>query len=232
MLLIDNREPEHIQALLADDVQVVKLTTGDILDPESGLLIERKTARDLIASLGDGRLDDQCARLSEIQELKVRLSGVHINIPIRVPVLLIHGTLWPQGKDVLKVKADGELTDWNYWSVMMKIVSIQQSGVIVLIVPQQHLAECVGKLRAWAKKKRHRIVRKPRGIWTKPDPKTELMALLVGGLKKAKIILEEYDTPGMALAYMHEWSALKGVGPMAIQRTRILLGDVPSIVPF
>jgi len=232
MLLIDNREPEHIQALLADDVQVVKLTTGDILDPESGLFIERKTARDFIGSIDDGRLDTQCSRLSTIENLKVRLAGVSINVPIKIPILLIHGTLWPQGKNVLKVKANGELTKWNYWAVMMKIVSIQQSGIIVLIVPQQHLAECVDKLRKWAKKKSHRVVRKPKGIWTKPDPKTEFMALLVGGLKKAKIILKEYGTPGMALAYMHEWSSLKGVGPMAMQRTRVLLGDVPSMVPF
>lgn len=232
MLLIDNREPEHIQALLADDVQVVKLTTGDILDPESGLLIERKTARDFIASIEDKRLDTQCSRLSTIENLKVRLSGVNINVPVRVPVLLIHGTLWPQGKDVLKVKANGELTNWNYWAVMMKIVSIQQSGIIVLIVPQQHLAECVDKLRNWAKKKSHRVVRRPKSIWTKPDPKTELMALLVGGLEKAKIILGEYGTPGMALCYMHDWPALKGVGPMAAIKAKTLLGDVPSMIPI
>ena len=232
MLLIDNREPESIQALLADDVQIVKLTTGDILDPESGLLAERKTARDFIASMSDGRLDSQCKRLSEITELEVVIGGVPVKVPIHIRVLLIHGTLWPQGNDVLKVKANGELTNWNYWAVMMKIVSIQQSGIVVLIVPQQHLAECVEKLRNWAKKKSHRVVRKPKGIWSTPDPKTELMALLVGGLKKAKIILEKYGTPGMALCYMHEWSALKGIGPMAATKAKVLLGDVPSMIPI
>ena len=233
MLLIDNREPESVQALLADDAKVVLLPTGDLLDPASGLLVERKTARDMIASMGDGRLDSQCARLSTIQELPVNLGGHTVKFPIHVTALLIHGTLWPKSENgKLVVKADGELTGWGYWAVMMKLMSIQQSGILVLIVPQQYLAESLAKLRAWAEKPTHRQVRKPKGIWSEPSPQVQLMTLLVGGQQKAKLILEEYGTPGTALAYMHEWTDLKGVGKMAVTNTKILLGDVPSIVPI
>lgn len=233
MLLIDNREPESVQELLADDAKIVLLPTGDFLDPASGLLIERKSARDFCSSLDDGRLDTQCARLSTVQELPVSLGGYTVKFPIHIPVLLIHGTLWPKSKgENLITKADGKLTDWNYWAVMMKLVSIQQSGIIVLIVPQQYLAESLAKLRHWAKKPTHRQVRKPKGIWTEPSPQVQLMTLLVGGQQKAKLILERYDTPGTALAYMHEWAEIKGVGPMSVTHTKALLGDVPSIVPI
>ena len=233
MLLIDNREPESVQALLADDAKVVLLPTGDLLDPASGLLIERKTARDLLSSMGDGRLDSQCARLSTIRELPVNLDGYTVKFPIHIPMLLIHGTLWAKAKDKkLITKADGELTDWNYWAVQMKLVSIQQSGIIVLIVPQQYLAESVAKLRAWAKKPRHRQVRKPKGIWSEPSPQVQLMTLLVGGQVKAKLLLEKYGTPGMALAYMHEWTELKGIGKMSAVNAKVLLGDVPSMIPI
>jgi hypothetical protein len=58
------------------------------------------------------------------------------------------------------------------------------------------------------------------------------MTLLVGGQQKAKLILEEYGSPGAALGYMHEWAKIKGVGPMSVTHTRALLGDVPSIVPI
>ena len=233
MLLVDNREPESVQALLADDAKIVLLPTGDLLDPASGLLIERKTARDLIASMGDGRLDSQCARLSTVQELPVSLDGYTVKFPIHITALLIHGTLWPKSENgKLVVKADGELTGWGYWAVMMKLMSIQQSGILVLIVPQQYLAESLVKLRAWAKKPTHRRVRKPKGIWTEPSPQEQLMTLLVGGQQKAKLILEEYGSPGTALAYMHEWAGIRGVGPMSVTHTRALLGDVPSIVPI
>jgi len=233
MLLIDNREPESVQTLLADDAKVVLLPTGDLFDPASGLLVERKTARDLCASMSDGRLDSQCARLSTIQELPVNLDGYTVEFPVHVTALLVHGTLWPkehEGK--LVVKADGELTGWGYWSVQMKLMSIQQSGILVLVVPQQYLAESLAKLRAWASKPTHRQVHKPKGIWSEPSPRVQLMTLLVGGQQKAKLILEEYGTPGTALAYMHEWATLKGVGPASLANTRALLGDVPSIVPI
>lgn len=233
MLLIDNREPESVQALLADDAKIVLLPTGDFLDPASGLLIERKTARDFTSSMGDGRLDTQCARLSTVKELPVDLGGYTVKFPVHIPVLLIHGTLWPkEHKGKLVLKADGELTNWNYWAVQMKLVSIQQSGIIVITVPQQFLAESLDKLRSWAKKPRHRQVRKPKGIWSEPSPQVQLMTLLVGGQQKAKLLLDKYGTPGMALAYMHEWTKIKGVGPASLLKAKVLLGDNVSIVPF
>jgi hypothetical protein len=160
------------------------------------------------------------------------MNGAIIKVPIVHRVILINGTLWPQGKHELTVKAGGRSTKLSYWAVMMKLMSIQASGVSVLIVPAQHLAECVDHLRSWAGKAHHRVVR-TKGSWTKSDdPKLTLMAHLVGGESKAKILLAEYGTPGDALCYMHEWTKLKHIGPVTVTRAKTLLGNTPSMIPF
>lgn len=224
MLLVDLREPESIKELIADDVTVVKLWVGDLLDPESGLLMERKKDIDFHASFLDGRLDSQCARLAKITELPVYLSGVRIVIPIKVRVLLIHGSLLPKG-DPPMLMVGGRATKWNYWSAMMKLMSIQQSGILVPmpIPPTRLLDDCVSKLRGWAKKKKHRVVHRPRGIWSKPPPQVEMMGLLVGGPVKARVILEKYGSISTALQNMEHWPELPGVGPKAAIRAMALL---------
>jgi ERCC4-type nuclease len=231
-LFVDSRESDETKALVADDVVIITLPVADFLDPACGLAIEHKTDRDLIASITDGRLDDQCARLCEADYIPVNMNGAIIKVPIVHRVILVNGTLWPQGKHELTVKAGGRSTKLNYWAVMMKLMSIQASGVSVLIVPAQHLAECVAHLRSWAGKAHHCVV-KTKGSWTKSDdPKLTLMAHLVGGESKAKILLAKYGTPGDALCYMHEWTQLKGIGPVSVIRAKTLLGNIPSMIPF
>ena len=232
-LFVDSRESDEVQALVADDVTVATLPVSDFLDPACGLAIEHKTDRDFISSMTDGRLDSQCARLCEADYIPVNINGTIIKVPIVHRAILINGTLWPEGRDELTVKAGGRSTKMPYWALMMKIMSIQTSGISVLIVPAQHLAECVAHLRSWAGKAHHRKVRDPKGSWTKSDdPKLELMSHLVGGESKAKILLAEYDTPGDALCSMHEWTRLKGIGPVSVTRAKTLLGHVPSMIPF
>jgi ERCC4-type nuclease len=231
-LFVDSRESDETKALVADDVVVITLSVSDFLDPACGLAIEHKTDRDLISSITDGRLDDQCARLCEADYIPVNMNGAIIKVPVVHRVILVNGTLWPQGKHELTVKAGGRSTKLNYWAVMMKLMSIQASGISILIVPSQHLAECVDHLRSWAGKAHHRIV-KAKGSWTKSDdPKLTLMSHLVGGESKAKILLTEYGTPGDALCYMHDWTKLKGIGPVSVTRAKTLLGNTPSMIPF
>jgi len=232
-LFVDSRESPETKALVADDVIIVTLPVADFLDPACGLAIEHKTDRDLVASITDGRLDDQCARLCEADYIPVNMSGAIIKVPIQHRMILVNGTLWPQGRDELTVKAGGRSTKVNYWAMLMKIMSVQSSGIPVLIVPSQHLAESVVHLRSWAAKTHHRRVGTKAGSWHKSDdPKLTLMAHLVGGTSKAKILLAEYGTPGDALCYMHEWTKLKGVGPVSVTRARTLLGNTPSMIPF
>ena len=232
-LFVDSRESDEVQALVADDITVVTLPVSDFLDPSCGLAIEHKTDRDLIASITDGRLDSQCARLCEADYIPVNISGAIIKVPIVHRVILVNGTIWPEGKYDLTVKAGGRSVKMSYWAVMMKLMSIQVSGISVLIIPAQHLAESVVYLRSWAAKTHHRKVAIPKGSWTKSDdPRLALMAHLAGGESKAKILLAEYDTPGNALCYLHEWTQLRGIGPSTVTRAKVALGDVPSMIPF
>tara|TARA_A100001011_G_scaffold323285_3_gene345139 strand:- start:6731 stop:7450 length:720 start_codon:yes stop_codon:yes gene_type:complete len=73
-LIIDNREPKEIIALLqsrVDNVELDNLNIGDfIIKNNNGdiiLIFERKSLSDLIASIKDGRYNEQSYRLSECE---------------------------------------------------------------------------------------------------------------------------------------------------------------------
>ena len=73
-LIIDNREPKEIIALLqsrVDNVELDNLNIGDFIiknnDGDIVLIFERKSLSDLIASIKDGRYNEQSFRLSECE---------------------------------------------------------------------------------------------------------------------------------------------------------------------
>ncbi len=79
---VDSHEPEHIVKELKKlnlDVEVIPLETGDYQIGD--ILIERKTAGDLLSSIRDGRLFDQLYRL-----MILRSKGMK-------PVVAVTGTL-------------------------------------------------------------------------------------------------------------------------------------------
>ena len=95
MLLIDSREPSCIKSLFPE-AQETKLVAGDFLDTTSGLLIERKTVLDLLASIADKRLYIQCESMSNISPF---------------PCLLVHGSLLADRNGL--VVANGQHTQWD-----------------------------------------------------------------------------------------------------------------------
>jgi len=210
MLIVDSRESKPVQKLIASDTIIEKLEAGDLLDTDTGLLIELKTPPDLLASIGDGRLYSQCSRM-------VALSST--------PVLLIHGSLLPNSK--LNVVADGRHTKWNYWSVQMALVSVQTGGVNVIHVPHSLLEETVARLRDWSSKDSHREVRSSRasqGIWLKPSQTVETMSCICGSIKRARLILSRYKTISNSLTHIDEWDEIYGVGKGTIKNAKEIMG--------
>ena len=63
MLLVDNRERHLIPLLTVDPSNVKVLPVGDLWIGDTGLVIERKTIKDLEASVLDGRYREQRSRL-------------------------------------------------------------------------------------------------------------------------------------------------------------------------
>lgn len=150
-ILIDSREPLGIQNDLRarfPGAQVVSLglSSGDLLAvlPNGALVIERKeTPSDLLGSLRDGRLFDQC-----------------LNIPrlARFPFLLLDGDLKYSANDRVMVSRNGfgwQESDWNKSSVEMALFKAQAMGMLlvreadVIVAGCQTYADKVARLIDW-----------------------------------------------------------------------------------
>lgn len=119
-ILVDSREPVHIQRLKFGDVPTVvtALEHGDLwMSTGAGDLIcvERKTPSDLLGSIKDGRVFPQAA-------------GMRSRTPWSYVV--ITGSLAPDYAG--KTLADGRLTGWDWSSVQGALLTIQELGVGVV----------------------------------------------------------------------------------------------------
>jgi len=208
MFLVDSNEPAEIVAQFFPEARRIRLPVGDIVHVESGVYVERKRPMDLLASIADGRLYDQCSRLSEKAKL---------------PVLLIHGSFLPDRNG--KVVADGIRTAWDYWKVQAALVSVQTGGVVVLQVPRRCLRDAVDMLVRWSTKKEHRVVRTVIGGWLRPDPDVQVMTVLTGNMKRANALLDHFGSVANAIDHFDEWPDVKHIGPKTIERARGILFD-------
>lgn len=116
-LLVDNREHEVVR-LLGAKCSVVTLDIGDIVyqdtNGEDILVIERKTINDLRASITDGRLREQKARiLANIPRMRIMylvegnlpVSGTIQNIPISTLVGSMINTMLRDGIKVYRTSS-------------------------------------------------------------------------------------------------------------------------------
>jgi len=215
-LWIDTREPDSIKHGLPVELgmkaTIEELSCGDIRLIEHGrvMLIERKTALDLLGSIGDGRLVDQCARMAE---------------ECTLPVVLCHGDI-KCAKDG-SVVADGRATRWNYWSLQMQILSIQAGGIMYLQVRKGDLADAIKALQEWLRKDSHlRVARRDPLPFLVSRRDLEVLASLPGiGAAKAPAILKFYSSLGWALAGLTHKDAKypKGIGKGIVKNTRDLM---------
>lgn len=177
------------------------------------MLIERKSAPDLLNSMGDGRLVDQGSRLVAECDL---------------PLLLTHGSLLCN-KDG-KVVADGRTSRWGWWSLQMQLVSLQAGGLMWLHLQRtQDLPEAVKYLSEWLGRDSHLHVSKREKIpFLVPDKPVQILASLPGiGMGKAMDCLEYYGSAGRTVAELtceEECFLPKGVAGGTVKKVRDALG--------
>lgn len=204
VIVVDSREPEEVAILFPGAIRAA-LAVGDIMDPTTGTVVERKTPMDLLQSLADGRLYQQCATMAELGGLGV---------------VVVHGSLYPD-RDGHAV-ADGQATRWNYLSVQMALLSIQSGGIPVLLVPRQWLRETVLAVFNWAAKPHHRRAVPRADLWDRPDPAVQALGVLTGNIGRAKALLEHFGSLEETMGQLDRWADVNGVGPSTVERARAI----------
>lgn len=117
--LIDKNEPPHIKSIKIGNVVPISdkiLPTGDVwlACSDANLIIERKTPPDLLASIADGRLLDQCARMTN--------SGPW-------SYLVVTGYLSVKSGQVV---SNVQVTQWSARSVQGALLTVQELGVEIV----------------------------------------------------------------------------------------------------
>lgn len=126
-ILVDQREPDHIKNLKILNILPTPtlLDAGDYwvaTEDNQLLIIERKTPEDLLGSIKDGRLFEQCHRM------KTQSKWCYVVIT-NVIYSGSDGKAWANGKRLGGPKPnDG----WNYNSVDGTLLTIQELGVFVV----------------------------------------------------------------------------------------------------
>lgn len=152
IILVDSNEastaPGIVEAMQRHfgSVHPSKLVAGDVnvLTAQGMLVVERKTPNDLLRSIGDGSLFDQCRRIVAFA---------------RFSLLIVHGTLYYSGAD--KVVADGRETGWSGASVRAALRTVQWSGVNVEFCRSGEYVATLDEAIRTASKERFPSVPKP-----------------------------------------------------------------------
>jgi len=172
-ILIDSREPPDIQALeFGVPTVVMALAAGDAMvtcDDGNTLVIERKTPGDLLGSIKDGRLFQQCHKMRELSEFCY---------------LAIIGRIDMVKNDMVRV--DGyRITGWTWESYQGALLTVQELGVS--IVYGSEFKTCVERL---ARRDRSGITIEPRRKSEPMEKDETFLASLPGiGVVQAKKIL-------------------------------------------
>ena len=211
-VLIDHREPPHVQRLAFDGatVAVTQLACGDIWVAAADgnlLIIERKTADDLLTSIADGRLFDQAASMTAMSPWSY---------------IAVEGTLAPAASG--KTLADGAPVNWRWASVQGALQTVQELGVaVVYLSGSDELAPYIERL---ARRDRGPVrvggVRKPELL----APGMALLMALPGvGPDRAKTMLEQAGTAAFALSILTDDTLnLIGIGKETRAKVRETLG--------
>lgn len=214
-VMVDSREPEPYTLFTYGGVRpvVTTLDVGDLWITTSDnalILVERKTASDLISSIADGRLLDQCASMKGMSPWAY---------------LAVQGVIAPTTDG--KIMVDGSRREWGWASVQGALQTVQEFGVVVLYVSgdpteyQQLAARLAGRDRSAA------MVRPSRVAEFLPDDLNILMALPGIGLERAKVLGRELPA-AWALEYLTDvtWTSdrIPGIGAGTKNRVRQAFG--------
>jgi len=214
-VILASTEPARIKALNCGVPTMVQaLPCGDAwlaTDTET-LVIERKTLSDLLASIRDGRLFDQAARMGAqskwsyevITALPVVRSGM--------------------------VCLDGKLTEWKWSSVQGALLTIEEMGIEV-VWWQGGYVEC---LKWLASRDRDTVHVKPqkRDVIMQSPAETILCSLPGISDGRAGALLEHCGTAAFALQFLtgNGGGPVPGIGPGTKTAVRNALGLADDLV--
>jgi ERCC4-type nuclease len=209
--MVDSREPLWIQELdFGVPTVVTALDAGDVMvatDDGQVLLIERKSSSDLMASIADGRLFDQAARMHEQSPWSY--------VVVTEPITSMGG----------KIPGSG----WAYSAVMGALLTVQELGVCVTWADgPRDFGPCVVRL-ANRKREPARMLAKPaRGLAT-IAPGADILAALPGiGPERALALLEHLPSAAWAIQYLTDTSWPKapvpGIAEGSRKKVRAALG--------
>lgn len=190
-------------------VSIASLPCGDlkILCPDGKtILIERKTPRDLLDSIKDGRLFNQVAGLVGSADFAY---------------VVITGNFTAYAE---RVMAGDELTNWTWHSLQGALLSIQQLGCAILYDPDYH-----GAVERIANRSRNDVKVAPRReAYVFTSGENVLMSLPGIGSNKAVEIMKIFPSVGLALEWLSDPGMFEpkipGIGTGIKQKINEFLG--------
>lgn len=212
-VLLASNEPDWVRQLQFGDIPVTiaPLTTGDawLATDDFTIVVERKTIPDLLASIADQRLLNQCAEMCKVS-------------PWCYLVLTGHTKL---AND--KYIVAGKVSNWTVRRIEGALATVQQLGVTVV----RNVAASPNDYKAtleWLSDRDHGAVRlEPRRQAIMPSPGERILGSLPGiSQVRAQALLNHCATAAWALCYLTQDGGgnVPGVGPATKQAARQALG--------
>jgi ERCC4-type nuclease len=212
---VDDREPAWVKGLTWKGAprQIARLDTGDFwLSCSDGelLVVERKTASDLVSSLAHDRLFNQVGRMRELTEWCY---------------LIISGGIAPGPGGMTAGPGIRIDNGWNWCSVTGALSEVQELGVVVLNVYEDADIE-PELLRRVARKRGPKRIRPPRPIEFVSESEAIIASLPGIGEERARVLLEHFASPADVLDYLtgDNKRVIPGIGPGIRARVRKALG--------
>lgn len=209
-ILVDQREPPEIQHLDFGAPKVITLLdAGDLwlaVDNDM-LIIERKTASDLLASIADGRLFDQCARMRQQSPWCY---------------LVVAGQMRPNQAGYV-IRDEYEVTKWRWDALQGALLTVQELGVSIVYCLPDDFVGCVQRLARRARGEVRMQKQAPNFL----SAGEAVLASLPGiGEERIDLLLDFSGSPAWALSYLTTLGepGVDGIGDGIKRRVRAALG--------
>lgn len=213
-IIIDSREPDSITGLDFGGLpkHISMLDCGDAwiaTDSADAIIVERKTADDLLGSIRDGRLFAQAAAMRE--------RSPWAYVVITTPLAHHSG----------KVVADGRSTGWAWESVQGALLDVQEMGVRVLYCRDENdYADTL--LRLANRKRTEEKIIPPAAPPRLMSHAEQLLTALPGvGIERAQDLLKNFPRSADALTWL-TWQdtvlTVAGIGKGTKSAVRRALG--------
>lgn len=212
-VLVDSREPKNMQNFQIGNLKAITQTlpTGDawLACDDANLIVERKTPGDLLASIADGRLFEQCNAMAVASPWSY---------------LVITGTMACQNGCVIE---GGQLTKWTWRSLQGALLTIQELGIEIVYCDGDQ--DYPSTLEWLANRKRDPIkIKSARRSSVMQSPAEILLCALPGiSERRAADLMKYCGTTAWAINYLtHDDNPnrVPGVGPGTRKRARQVFG--------